>query len=94
MSSDSQYTLSASLHGHESDVKALVFPKADTIASASRDGSSRVWKNAGKDAEGTSLWPSHILYHESPYINSVAWLESDDQSMYFSLPSRFHTNIG
>lgn len=75
-----QYVLSATLNGHESDVKALVFPNSHTIASVSRDGSSRLWRQNGEDVEGSHLWPSQILYHEKPYLNSITWLEADDQS--------------
>lgn len=73
--SKSNYVLSASLHGHESDVKALVFSSSDSIASVSRDGSVRLWKSSGKDAENSNLWPSQVLYHETPYINSTTWSE-------------------
>lgn len=87
MALKSQYTLSSTLHGHESDVKSLVFPTPGTIASASRDGSSRLWKNEGKDTDGTILWPSQVLYHETPYVNSITWLNSEDQSTYFAIAS-------
>lgn len=88
MASGSNYILSATLQGHESDVKALVFPNSNTIASVSRDGSSRLWKSTSKDSEGSNLWPSQILYHDTPYLNSVTWLESDDHSMFVFL---FHS---
>lgn len=87
MSNKSQYVLSASLQGHESDVKALTFPYPDKIASASRDGSLRLWTYQGPDSEGTNLWPSQILSHGTPYVNSVAWLESDDLSKYLCIVS-------
>ncbi|KAF5097670.1 hypothetical protein DV451_003717 [Geotrichum candidum] len=81
---EEKYTLSASLIGHESDVKAITFPHSDTIASGSRDGSTRLWKFGERDAENVNIWNSSVLYHETPYINSIGWLDADDQSLVVS----------
>ncbi|KAF5093442.1 hypothetical protein D0Z03_002413 [Geotrichum reessii] len=81
---EQKYTLSASLLGHESDVKAIVFPHPDTIASASRDGSTRLWKFDKRDSDNVNSWESSVLYYEKPYINSIGWLDADDQSLVIS----------
>lgn len=74
-----RYKLSATLPGHTSDVKALKFPNKDTIASTSRDGTVRFWKFG--DHEGSNSvkhWASKLLLSETPYVNSVGWLDDED----------------
>ncbi|KAJ4134077.1 WD repeat protein Lub1 [Fusarium oxysporum] len=38
------FKLSAQLVGHESDVRAATFPSPDTVLTASRDCSVRIWR--------------------------------------------------
>jgi phospholipase A-2-activating protein len=61
-----QYKLSAALESHEDDVRAVVAPFNDTIVSASRDCTVRVWS---KDP----LWTSKINLRSSGFVNSVAF---------------------
>lgn len=77
-----RYELSALLPGHSSDVKALKFPNEHTIASASRDGTVRLWKFG--TPEGTSSdphWSSKLLHSDTPYVNSVTWLDDEESCM-------------
>lgn len=81
-----RYTLSATLLGHSSDVKSVVFPNKSTIATASRDGSVRLWKYGVP--EGTSSdphWNSNVLHKDTPYINSISWFDDAESCMYIFL---------
>lgn len=86
--SNDQFKLSATLLGHESDVKALVFPNDDSIVSSSRDGSARLWRFSAKDpVDQANVWAPSTLYHATPYLNSVAWLgatASDESDIVLS----------
>lgn len=59
------YKLSATLLGHESDVKGVKFASTNSIASVSRDGSLRLWTFNDK-------WIQSVLLQGSKYLNSVA----------------------
>lgn len=39
-----EYRISASLEGHGSDVRAVAFPDPTAVLTASRDGTTRLWK--------------------------------------------------
>lgn len=82
-----RYSLSANLFGHESDVKAVTFPNSSTIASASRDGTVKLWK----PTKNTSppVWTFKQLHHGTPYVNSIAWLEDESSRMFVFVKSIF-----
>lgn len=61
------YKLSATLEGHEQDVRALVSPYNDTIVSASRDSTVRVW------TFDNGLWNSKINFTSTGFVNSLAF---------------------
>jgi phospholipase A-2-activating protein len=61
------YKLSASLVGHEDDVKAVVFHSRSAVASVSRDATLRLWN--GENGH----WKQNIIYNDSKYLNSLAW---------------------
>lgn len=63
------YKLSATLEGHEDDVKALVSPFNDTIVSASRDSTVRVWTKSSS----TGQWESTINYRSNGFVNALAF---------------------
>lgn len=63
-----QYKLSASLIGHESDVKGVVFPNLDTIGSVSRDCTLRIWHKTQEKA-----WSPETLFTGEKYMNSIAY---------------------
>lgn len=60
------YKLSASLLGHESDVKCVRFLDNTTIASVSRDATLRVWKFMD------DKWNQLVAFQGSKYLNSVS----------------------
>lgn len=63
------YKLSASLEGHEQDVKCVISPSDNQIVSASRDGSVRVWN---KDS---NVWqPSIVSFQGEGFVNSLAYV--------------------
>ncbi|CDO96005.1 unnamed protein product [Kluyveromyces dobzhanskii CBS 2104] len=62
------YQLSAELRGHTQDVKTVVSLNTTQVASASRDGTIRVWTlSEGGDWEGS------IVYSSDKYVNSLAY---------------------
>ncbi|KAI9163730.1 Ubiquitin homeostasis protein lub1 [Paramyrothecium foliicola] len=64
------YKLSAQLIGHEADVRAVSFPSPETVLSASRDCSVRIWRRA--QTSPTSFEGS-ILSRGSEYVNSLTF---------------------
>ncbi|CCH46920.1 hypothetical protein BN7_6526 [Wickerhamomyces ciferrii] len=63
----SNFKLSATLEGHEQDVKALVSPFNDTIVSASRDSTVKVWtKNNG-------VWSSKVNFTSTGFVNALTF---------------------
>lgn len=65
------FKLSASLPGHEDDVKAVSFIYPNVLASASRDSTVRVWKQV---SEPVGKWEDTIVRHGSRYMSSLAFL--------------------
>ncbi|KAL1967630.1 hypothetical protein VTN77DRAFT_2887 [Rasamsonia byssochlamydoides] len=66
----SEYKLSASLEGHGDDVRAVAFPNSQTVLTASRDATVRVWRQV------SSQPPSYdytISSHGSAFVNSLAY---------------------
>ncbi|KAF4973936.1 hypothetical protein FZEAL_9122 [Fusarium zealandicum] len=71
----SDFKLSAQLVGHESDVRAASFPSPDTVLTASRDCSVRIWRS--NQASPPTFDPS-LLSRGSEYVNSVAFFPPSD----------------
>ncbi|KAL2758329.1 hypothetical protein ACRALDRAFT_1068687 [Sodiomyces alcalophilus JCM 7366] len=65
------FKLSAQLSGHESDVKAVSFPSPDTVLSASRDGSVRIWNRTSSSPPAFEPTTSS---QTSEFVNSVGHL--------------------
>lgn len=63
----SSFKLSATLEGHEQDVKAIVSPFNDTIVSASRDSTVRVW------TQTNGVWTSKVNFTSNGFVNSLAF---------------------
>ncbi|KAF5006089.1 hypothetical protein FDECE_7507 [Fusarium decemcellulare] len=63
------FKLSAQLIGHESDVRAVAFPSPDTVVTASRDCSLRIWRS---NQASPPNFDASLLSRGSEYINSVA----------------------
>ncbi|KAM5347218.1 hypothetical protein ACJ41O_010223 [Fusarium nematophilum] len=64
------FKLSAQLVGHESDVRAVSFPSLDTVLTASRDCSVRVWRS---NQASPPEFDGSLLSRGSEYINSIAF---------------------
>ncbi|KAF3034362.1 hypothetical protein E8E11_000739 [Didymella keratinophila] len=71
------YKLSATLRGHEDDVRSVAFPSAASIVSASRDSTVRLWK-----LESTTP-PSYdstiVKTHGKEFVNSLAIIPPSPQ---------------
>jgi len=65
LSNMSSFKLSATLEGHEQDVKAIVAPFNDTIVSASRDSTVRVW------TQNNGVWSSSVNFTSNGFVNSI-----------------------
>ncbi|KAH8816942.1 WD40-repeat-containing domain protein [Xylogone sp. PMI_703] len=65
------FKLSASLVGHEDDVRAVAFPSSKAALSASRDGTVRLWKLLS--AAPPTFDPS-ISSHSTAFVNALAFL--------------------
>ncbi|PVH95410.1 phospholipase A-2-activating protein [Periconia macrospinosa] len=62
------YKLSASLRGHEDDVRSVVFPSPTTVASASRDSTVRVWS---LQSSSPPNFDSTIKVHGTEFVNAL-----------------------
>ncbi|GAM88492.1 hypothetical protein ANO11243_065250 [Dothideomycetidae sp. 11243] len=70
------FKLAATLKGHEDDVRAVVFPSAKTVLSASRDGTVRNWTlTSSKPAN----YDDTIAVQSSSFINSLAFVPPSKQ---------------
>ncbi|KAK6463817.1 WD40-repeat-containing domain protein [Scheffersomyces coipomensis] len=75
----SSFKLSATLNGHEQDVKSLAVPSDDTIISGSRDGTVRIWSSHNGKWNSVESSASNIISFTSPtasFINSIAFIDS------------------
>ncbi|KAI9651270.1 WD repeat protein Lub1 [Ciborinia camelliae] len=66
-----EYKLSASLPGHEDDVRAVAFPSSKAVLSASRDGTVRLWKQL---SDNPPIFDATISSHATAFVNTVAYL--------------------
>ncbi|KAF2274061.1 phospholipase A-2-activating protein [Westerdykella ornata] len=63
------FKLSASLRGHEDDVRSVAFPTPTTIVSASRDFTVRLWQ---RQSTTPPSYDSTIKFHGTEFVNSLA----------------------
>jgi phospholipase A-2-activating protein len=63
------FKLSATLRGHEDDVRSVAFPSPTSIVSASRDYTVRLWK---QESSTPPTYDSTIKTHGKEFINSLA----------------------
>ncbi|KAJ6442384.1 LOW QUALITY PROTEIN: polyubiquitin binding protein (Doa1/Ufd3) [Purpureocillium lavendulum] len=68
------FKLSAQLLGHEADVRAVSFPSPNTVLSASRDCTVRIWRR-GPDAPPT--FEGALVSRGSEYVNSLTFLPAN-----------------
>ncbi|SPJ73502.1 related to phospholipase a-2-activating protein [Fusarium torulosum] len=64
------FKLSAQLVGHESDVRAASFPSPDTVLTASRDCSVRIWRRTQTSPPN---FDATLLSRGSEYVNSLSF---------------------
>ncbi|PSN72479.1 PFU-domain-containing protein [Corynespora cassiicola Philippines] len=69
------YKLSASLRGHEDDVRCVAFPDPATIVSASRDFTVRLWK---LQSSPPPQFDCTIKTHGKEFVNSLAIVPPSD----------------
>ncbi|OAR02938.1 hypothetical protein LLEC1_04934 [Akanthomyces lecanii] len=64
------FRLSAQLVGHEADVRAAAFASPDTVVTASRDCSVRLWR---RSQDTNASFEGSLLSRGSEYVNAVAF---------------------
>ncbi|RFU29603.1 hypothetical protein B7463_g6752, partial [Scytalidium lignicola] len=67
------FKLSASLVGHDDDVRAVAFPSSKAALSASRDGTVRLWKLL---SPAPPVFDPTISSHSTAFVNALAYLPS------------------
>ncbi|KAK3719923.1 WD repeat protein Lub1 [Vermiconidia calcicola] len=72
----SAFKLSATLRGHEEDVRALAFPNRQTLFSASRDNTVRQWNLTSPKPP---LYDDTIALQGSHWFNGVAYTPPSEQ---------------
>ncbi|KAI5843423.1 WD40-repeat-containing domain protein [Morchella snyderi] len=65
------YKLTAQLRGHEDDVRGVVFPNPNLVASVSRDATVRLWKR--RDAQSVTF-DDHINSTGQAFVNSITFI--------------------
>ncbi|KAI9862047.1 MAG: hypothetical protein M1824_001792 [Vezdaea acicularis] len=65
------FKLSASLTGHEDDVRGVSYPSSKAAISASRDGSVRLWKLL---SNSPPTFDPTISSHSSAFVNALTYL--------------------
>ncbi|KAH7409893.1 WD40-repeat-containing domain protein [Phaeosphaeria sp. MPI-PUGE-AT-0046c] len=63
------FKLSATLRGHEDDVRGVAFPSPASVVSASRDYTVRTW---ALQSSSPPVWDSTIKTHGKEFVNSLA----------------------
>ncbi|KAI9046814.1 hypothetical protein LZ554_008895 [Drepanopeziza brunnea f. sp. 'monogermtubi'] len=66
-----EYKISATLMGHEDDVRGVSFPSPKAVLSASRDGSVRLWKLL---SDNPPLFDATISSHSRTWMGCVTFL--------------------
>lgn len=66
-----EYKISASLAGHEDDVRAVAFPSSKAVISGSRDGTVRLFKLL---SDSPPVYDATISSHASAFVNAVSYL--------------------
>ncbi|KAL1602226.1 WD repeat protein Lub1 [Nothophoma quercina] len=71
------YKLSATLRGHEDDVRAVVFPSPASIVTGSRDSTVRLWKH--ESATPPTYDSTIVKTHSKAFVNSLAIVPPSSQ---------------
>ncbi|ANB15806.1 Doa1p [Sugiyamaella lignohabitans] len=75
----SKYKLSASLIGHEDDVKSIAVTRDGEVVSVSRDCTVRKWI---RDPTSPGTWHQNVLYKDEKYLNAVSSNSSGDKVIF------------
>ncbi|KFA73289.1 hypothetical protein S40288_07263 [Stachybotrys chartarum IBT 40288] len=70
------FKLSAQLLGHEADVRAVSFPLSDTVLSASRDCTVRLWRRA---RENPTFFEQSLISRGSEYVNTLTFFPPTEE---------------
>ncbi|VEU23196.1 DEKNAAC104315 [Brettanomyces naardenensis] len=76
------FRLSATLSGHEDDVKCLIAPSDDIIVSGSRDSTIRIWYRSSP--ESAAFNSSTINHKSSKFVNSLAYFDDGVEQLIVS----------
>lgn len=79
------YRLSTTLIGHEDDVKSLAFLDDDSIVSASRDSTVRIWNRINHNSKDFDQ--SIINFKSSKFVNSLAIYRYNNENLIVSAGS-------
>ncbi|KAK2601410.1 hypothetical protein N8I77_010864 [Diaporthe amygdali] len=66
-----EFRLSAQLPGHESDVRAVLFPSPDVLISASRDHTLRLWR---RSSQKPPSFDATIVTQGQEWLSTIAFL--------------------
>lgn len=78
------FKLSATLSGHEQDVRGVAAPSDSVIVSGLRDSTVRIWTPIGASGwSGSSVTEPLIAFHSptNSFINSIAYVESSTEPL-------------
>lgn len=78
------FKLSATLSGHEQDVRGVVAPSNSVIISGLRDATVRIWTPIGSSGcWGSSLSEPLIAFHSptNSFINSITYVDSESEPL-------------
>ncbi|KAF2203661.1 PFU-domain-containing protein [Delitschia confertaspora ATCC 74209] len=84
------YKLSASLPGHEDDVRSVAFPHPSFAISASRDATVRLWKLR---SENPPTFDYEITTHGTAFVNSLAYVPPSSEYPEGLIVSGGHDSI-
>lgn len=83
------FKLSATLKGHEDDVRAVLFPSPDLVVSSSRDTSVRLWTRNS----GGNTFDGNINSASGAFVNSLAWIPPTNEHPKGLVASGGHDTI-
>ena len=72
------YQLSATLKGHEQDVKGLATIDNDKFASVSRDGTVRVWSKLNE----SNNWSDQTIFSSTSFLNAITY-DTINETLFF-----------
>ncbi|RKP06861.1 WD-40 repeat-containing protein [Thamnocephalis sphaerospora] len=75
-----QFQLSATLAGHEDDVRALAADGSDVVYSASRDHTVRSWRRSAKGKDVDEFKEGDVYTGHSSFVNAIAFIPANDEN--------------